>query len=296
MIESVSAKTILLRSKYERSDWFGVDFTATFYRGCEHGCIYCDGRSNCYGMKYFDRMIVKENAPEILLKELRRKRAVGIVGLNPNADSYNPYEEDLGITRRILEAIARCRFGVSIETKSPLVVRDADVLRSVAAGHSAMVKVTVTTTDENLVRILEPHAPPVAQRFKALRELSDNGVFCGVMMTPIIPFVTDTVENVLDIVERAHENGAKFVYTQGGLSMRDGQREYFLKKSRRLSGDLPNRYAKTYGASYYCYSNSTKTLIETLRSECEKRGMLHRMEDIIAANESAHPQEQISLF
>lgn len=292
----IPAKTILQKSRYEPSEWFGIDYVMNLYRGCTHGCIYCDSRSNCYGIKDFDEVQVKEGTDVLLAKSLHAKKSSGIISTGIIADCYNPYEEELGVTRRALEIIADCRFGADVNTKSPLVTRDIDVLERVAWAHSANVRFTITAADDDLARTVEPHAPSSTERFAAMREVSESGLFTGLMLTPIIPFVTDTADNIESLVELAHENGARFIYTLGGMSVRDGQKEYFIRKLKAMSPKLAKRFRDTYGSSYFCYSLELNSILALLRERCEKAGILYRMDDIIHASQNHAAQEQTSLF
>lgn len=296
MVRMIPAKTILQRSRYEPSEWFGIDYIINLYRGCPHGCIYCDNRSNCYGIKNFNEVQAKEDTDILLAKSLHAKRAAGVISTGVVSDCYNPCEEELGLTRRALEIIADCRFGADINTKSPFVTRDIDVLTRVARARSANIRFTITTADDDLARTLEPCAPAPSERFAAMKEVSSCGLFTGVMLTPLIPFVTDTRENIEEIVELAHENGARFIYTLGGISIRDGQKEYFMRKLKAMSPKLAKRFSNTYGTSYFCYSLELNDILDLLRARCEKTGMLYRMDDIIRASQNHVEQEQASLF
>ncbi|BDE97234.1 SPL family radical SAM protein [Raoultibacter timonensis] len=296
MVRMIPAKTILQKSRYEPSEWFGIDYVMNLYRGCTHGCIYCDSRSNCYGIKDFTEVQVKEGTDVLLAKSLHAKKSSGIISTGIIADCYNPYEEEFGVTRRALEIIADCRFGADVNTKSPLVTRDIDVLERVAWARSANVRFTITAADDDLARTIEPHAPSSSERFAAMKEISDSGLFTGVMLTPLVPFVTDTAENIESLVELAHDNGARFIYTLGGISIRDGQKEYFMSKLKAMSPKLAKRFRDTYGSSYFCYSLELNNILALLRERCDKAGILYRMDDIIHASQNHTEQEQTSLF
>ena len=172
MIEEIEAKTLLSRVKYQ--EWFGASYNMNLYRGCCHGCIYCDSRSECYHVDQFDRVRVKKNAVQILRKELSSKRSTSVVGIGAMSDTYNPFEQKLCTTRAALGVIAESGFGVSLDTKSALVTRDIDLFQRIRDNHSAIVKLTITTASDALSRIIEPHATPSSERFAALRELARN--------------------------------------------------------------------------------------------------------------------------
>ena len=199
----VRARSILQKVRYDGNEWFGIDYNMNLYRGCCHGCIYCDSRSECYRIDDFDQVSVKFDALAILRRELRSRRVRGIVGVGAMSDTYNPFERTLRVTRGALELIEEFGFGVSVDTKSTLITRDIDVLSAIGAAGGAIAKITVTTADDQLARIIEPHAPSPSERFAALAELADAGVFCGVLFTPTLPFVTDDDATVRGVVEGA---------------------------------------------------------------------------------------------
>lgn len=296
MVRMIPAKTILQKSRYEPSEWFGIDYVMNLYRGCTYGCIYCDSRSNCYGIKDFEDIQVKEDTDVLLAKALHAKRTSGVISTGVVSDCYNVHERDLCVTRNALKIIADCRFGTDVNTKSPLVTRDIDVLQRISWTHSATVRFTITAADDKLAKTVEPHAPASSERFAALKEVSDSGLFAGVMLTPVIPFVTDTRENIESIVELAHQSGAKFIYTLGGISIRDGQKEYFLDKLRHLSPKIAKQFREAYGTSYFCYSLELNDILKLLRERCDKAGIVYRMDDIIKACQTQTEREQTSLF
>ena len=227
---TVRARTILQKVRYNGDEWFGIDYNMNLYRGCCHGCIYCDSRSECYRIDDFDRVSVKSDALAILRRELRSRRTRGIVGIGAMSDTYNPFERQLRVTRGALELVEEFGFGVSVDTKSTLVTRDADLLGAIGRQGGAIAKITVTTADDELARIIEPHAPSPSKRFAALAELADAGVFCGVLFTPTLPWVTDDDATVRGVVEGAAAAGARFVFHMTGVTMRDRQRDHFLDR------------------------------------------------------------------
>lgn len=293
MIEEVEARTLL--SRVSHSEWFGADYNMNLYRGCCHGCIYCDSRSECYHVEQFDRVRVKRNAVVLLRRELSAKRACGVISIGAMSDSYNPFEHDLCVTRAALEVIAEAGFGISLDTKSALVARDADLFRRIQNGHSAVVKLTVTSASDELSRILEPHVSPSSERFNALRALADAGVFCGVLLTPILPFITDSEENIREIVRRTAEVGGKFVFSMYGVTLRTNQRQYFFDCLDKTFPGLRSRYQRTYGNNYYCPVPNHEQLKNLLQNECRAHGLLWQMPEIIKAFQSPR-QEQLSLF
>lgn len=294
-MEQIPAKTIL--SGYSADGgWFGYQYNMNLYKGCCHGCIYCDSRSECYRVEDFDRVRVKENALQTVERELRAKRRAGIVGTGSMSDPYNPYEKQLRLTQGALELLAAYGFGVGIATKSTLVTRDIPVLQRIKAYSPAMVKVTITAADDALSRTVEPHVPVSSKRFAAIRELADAGIFTGILLMPVLPFIEDTPENVLGIVDRAAGSGARFIYPAFGVTLRDTQREYFFQKLDELFPGLKQQYLDQYGRAYECRSPRSRELYRLFARRCEEKGILYRMKDIIAANRSGYEPEQLSMF
>ncbi|MDR1403428.1 MAG: radical SAM protein [Tannerellaceae bacterium] len=294
-MEFIPAKTILQKTTYG-DQWFGIDYNMNLYKGCSHGCIYCDSRSDCYRIENFDAVRAKKDAPEILEKELQSKRKKGVIGIGAMSDTYNPFEKQYEITRAALKLINRYNFGVSVETKSSLIVRDIDIYKEINRSQSVIVKLTVTASDDNLSKIIEPNVCSASERFKAMKQLSDSGLFTGVLLTPVIPFITDAEENIRQIIRLSSENGAKFVWSMGGVTLRENQRMYFYDKLDRHFKGLKDRYINTFGNNYFCNSMNNK-LITIFREECNKYGLLYNMQDIITAYKKQRTCfEQLSFF
>lgn len=296
-IEYIPASAILSKVK-DGSAWFGTDYNLNLYRGCCHGCIYCDSRSSCYRIDDFDRVRAKKDALPILERELRSKRTSGVVGLGSMSDTYNPFERQLQLTRGALALLQRYGFGISIETKSALIIRDADLLGEIAAKNDVIAKITITTFDDTLTKKLEPSVSSSAERFAALRILSDKNIFAGVLLSPLLPFINDTEENVRAVVRQAADSGARFVSMyMPGVTLRDNQRDHYYEKLDRLFPGLSARYRKTFGEGYMCHSPHSKRLTDTLKKECGHYGLLYKMKDIIAAyKKKSKAPEQMTLF
>jgi len=295
MINAIQAKSIM-QKKNNGDKWFGTDYNMNLYKGCCHGCIYCDNRSDCYHIDDFDSVRVKENCINILECELKSKRNSGVVGIGAMSDTYNPFEEQCEITRNSLELLAQYGFGCSIDTKSSLVKRDIDVLKKIAEHNSCIVKVTITTFDDELCKIIEPNVCVSSKRFEAIQELSANGIFVGVLLMPILPFINDTSENIKAIINKAAESGAKFVYAMFGVTLREKQRDYFFLKLEEHFPGMKNKYIEKYGDSYNCTSDNAKNLYGIYVSECKRLGLLYKMEDIIDGYKTMNSYEQISFF
>lgn len=290
-IIEIQAKTML--ATISKPDGiFGIKYNMNLYRGCQHQCIYCDSRSQCYGIEDFNHdVVVKVNAPALLEKELPRKRVKGIVGTGSMNDPYMPLEKRYALTRQSLELICHFRFGVHINTKSDLVLRDADLLQ--AAGHiHATVAFSISTAEDELARKIEPGAPPSSARLQAMQALADQGIATGVCMMPILPFLEDTPENITAIVEQAAAHGARFILPWFGMSLRDRQRAYYYEQLDRLFPALRQRYERAFGERYGCPACSSHQLAELFYNLCKQYGLGTRVPPFIPQN----PLQQLALF
>jgi DNA repair photolyase len=293
-IQSLPAKNIIYKNKSPDS-WFGLDYNMNIYRGCSHGCIYCDSRSDCYRNTDFDTVKVKENSLQIVRNDLRRKVKKGVIGTGAMSDPYNPSEQELKLTRHALELINAFGFGASLCTKSAMIARDADVLRDIKTHSPTIVKLSITTADDDLCEKIEPNVSVASERFEALRVLAENGIFCGVLMVPMLPYVTDTVENVVKILHMAKDAGAKFVYTYMGMTLRQGNREYFYEELDKSFPGIKEQYMKRYGIRYNCPSPNYRKLWDAFLSECERLELLHDMRAIIRRYKAEY-NRQLTLF
>lgn len=293
-MDYVPAKHLLHRSK--STEWFGTDHTMNLYRGCCHGCLYCDSRSSCYQNPDFDRVTAKADALRILRDDLARKAKPAFITMGSMSDPYNPFERELQLTRHALELIDAYQCGVAAATKSDLITRDIDLYQLIQEHSPVICKLTITTTDDTLAAKLEPHAPPPSQRLEALEKLSRAGVFAGVLLMPVLPFVEDSSKNVLSVVDRAAQAGARFVYAAFGVTMRDGQRDYFLGGLDRAFPGMGERYRKKYGSRYYCSSPRAKELWALFSARCRELGLLYEMKHIISAATRSYGDRQLSFF
>ena len=295
-MDYIPAKHILIRSK--STAWFGTDHTVNLYRGCCHGCLYCDSRSDCYRNPNFDRVTAKADALRILRDELARKVRPAFIAMGAMSDPYNPFEEELLLTRHALELIDAYDCGVSVDTKSDLIVRDIDLYQSIQAHSPVICKLTVTTVDEDLAAKVEPRAPSPARRLAAVRSLAQAGLFCGVLLMPVLPFLEDRPEQVLSVVDRSADAGAKFIYSGFGVTMRQGQREYFLRELDRAFPEehLSRRYLARYGDRYRCPSPRARELWEVFTARCRERGLLYQMPHIVSAATRGYGDRQLTFF
>ena len=271
------------------------------YRGCLHGCIYCDSRSLCYQMDHaFEDIEVKENALELLEQALKRKRRRCMIGTGAMTDPYLPLEGKLCMTRGALELIEKYGFGVTVLTKSTLVLRDLDLLAQINRRAKAVVQMTLTTQDDTLCRLIEPGVSVTSQRVTALKAFRDAGVPTIVWLCPILPFLNDTRENIEGILASCVEAGVKGVLCFNmGLTLRDGNREYFYAQLDRLFPGLKERYIRTYGNLYEINSPRNEELMHLFHKTCEKAGMLHDMREIFTylhTFEETQPASQLSFF
>ena len=271
------------------------------YRGCLHGCIYCDSRSLCYQMKHkFEDIEVKANAVELLENALRRKRNKCMIGTGAMSDPYMPIEEKLGNMRKCLEVIERYGFGVTMITKSTKVLRDLDLLKKINEKSKCVVQMTLTTYDEDLCRIVEPNVETTYERFRALEILRDNGIPTVVWLCPILPFINDTEENIrgiLDYCVRAKVKG--IINFDMGVTLRDGNREYFYKKLDEHFPGLKEKYIRMYGNSYQLSSPNSRKLNMIYKSECIKNGIMcdvNECFEYLNKYEDKYSGEQISLI
>ena len=227
-MEYIPAKYILIRTK--STAWFGTDHTMNLYRGCCHGCLYCDSRSDCYHIPDFDRVTAKADALPLLRDELARKVRPAFISMGSMSDPYNPFEKELLLTRHALELI--------------------------------------------------------------------DAYDCGVLLMPVLPFLEDRPEQVLEVVDRAADAGARFVYPGFGVTMRQGQREHFLRQLDLAFPDqnLSQRYLARYGNRYQCPSPRARQLWEVFTRRCQDRGLLYQMPRIISAATQNYGDRQLSFF
>lgn len=247
------------------------------YRGCTHGCIYCDSRSKCYGMDHeFTNVAVKENSIELLKEALRKKRKSCMIGTGSMSDPYMSLEKELKYTRRALEVIDNFGFGVTLITKSDLVLRDIDLLSSINRKSKAVVQMTLTTADDELCKIIEPNVCPTSKRVRALEILRDNNIPTIVWLSPILPFINDTRGNILTLLDMCKRVNVKGIICFGmGLTLREGNREYYYKKLDEHFPALKDQYIKLYGNSYVISSPREGVLMKLFHEKCEALGILH---------------------
>ena len=269
------------------------------YRGCSHGCIYCDSRSRCYQFTHpFEDIEVKQNAPELLEKALRSKRKKCMIGTGAMSDPYMHCEEQLRLTRRCLEIIRNYGFGAAVQTKSDRILQDIDLLDEINRSAKCVVQMTLTTWDDRLCSILEPNVAGTKRRIEVLEEMQRRGIPTVVWLTPILPFINDTEENVTAILNECVRVGVKGVIDFGmGLTLRDGDREYFYAALDKHFPGMKERYVRRYGNAYVLPSPNAEKLTEIFRRICRENGILSTPEECFSyLNELPEKYPQMSLF
>jgi len=264
------------------------------YRGCLHGCIYCDSRSHCYQINHpFEDIEVKKNALELLEKALKSKRQRCMIGTGAMTDPYIPPEMELKMMRRSLELILQYGFGVAVQTKSDRILRDIDLLTQINSRTKAVVQMTLTTHDEALCRILEPNVSTTKQRVDTLLQFRDAGVPTVVWLSPILPFLNDTRENIESILESCIRAGVKGIICFGmGLTLREGNREYFYRQLDRHFPGLKGRYIREFGNRYEINSPRNRELMGLFHRYCEKAGIMHDVNGIFRYLHQFEEKEQ----
>ncbi|MCD6446761.1 MAG: radical SAM protein [Candidatus Marinimicrobia bacterium] len=276
MIKKIRAKSILSSLRSKGFDPFGISYNMNIYRGCQHQCIYCDSRSNCYQIDNFADILIKENAIDLLKQELPAKRKKTTIGTGSMNDPYMPIEEELGLTRQALQLIYRYQFPVHIITKSNMVVRDLDILRNISKIYAA-VSFTITSNDDELSRKIEPGAPVPSERFEAMKVLASAGIYTGIIISPVLPWVTDSIENITELLQHAHQVGAKYALMWPGLTQRHGQREWFYDQLDKHFPGLKEKYIDRFGNTYECDSPKSEAINKAYYQVCSKLRLATQM-------------------
>lgn len=287
----VDAKGILTGN----SGYYGMNV----YRGCTHGCIYCDSRSSCYQFTHlFEDVEVKQNAPELLEKELKSKRRKCMIGTGSMSDPYMHCEEKLLLTRKCLEIILKYGFGAAVLTKSDRILRDIDLLDEVNRSAKCVVQMTLTTYDDSLCKIVEPNVCSTKRRIQVLEEMRERGIPTVVWLTPILPFLNDTEENIAAILEECVRVGVKGIVCYNmGLTLRDGDREYYYAALDKYFPGMKEKYRKRYGNAYELPSPNAGNLMKILYEICSKNEILSKPEECFRyIQEFPDKFTQMSLF
>ena len=284
----VEAKGIL----HNKGGYHGMNI----YRGCTHGCIYCDSRSTCYQFTHvFEDIEVKKNAPELLEKELKSKRSKCMIGTGSMSDPYMHCETELRMTRKCLEIVNKYGFGLAIQTKSDRILEDIDLLDEINKKAKCVVEITLTTYEDELCSILEPNVCNTKRRIEVLEEMQKRGIPTIVWMTPVLPFINDTEENITAILNECVRTGVKGIINFGmGVTLREGDREYFYAALDKHFSGLRDRYIRTYGNAYEVPSPNAQKLTKILKDTCRSNGILIDDECFRYMNDL--PDKQLSIF
>jgi len=275
MVQHIEVKSILSKLK-SKDPYFGLTYNMNLYRGCQHGCIYCDTRSDCYGIGDISSISVKKNALELLNKELSSKKIRATVGTGSMNDPYMPVEKKMEMTRNALKILDYHKFPVHIITKSTLVERDYDILQNITKTYAA-VSITITSAEDSLSKKIEPHAPASSKRFAAIEFLADKGIYTGITLMPLLPFINDTEENIELILKKAKDSGASYVSPMFGVTLRKGSREYFYNALDNQFPTMKLNYQKTFGEQYECMSPDYRILQDTFRELSQKLNIPSKM-------------------
>lgn len=293
-MKQLDAKTILQRISHPSEHWFKTDYNMNLYKGCSHGCIYCDSRSENYSIENFSEVRSKKNAIQILETELQRKKIKGIIGMGAMSDPYNPLEKTALLTRRALELILKYGYGVSIATKSDLILRDIDLLSAIAKKNICHVSLTITTANDDLCRKIEPYVTVSTRRFEVVKQLKENGVITGILMMPVLPFINDTQENIEGMVFQANQAGADYIYPFFGVTLRNIQRDYYYQQLDRLFPGLKAMYQRTFREQYVCHSPRHKEMYQYFNELMNDTTMKSSMKEINQLLKQKQKQEQLS--
>lgn len=252
------------------------------YKGCTHGCIYCDSRNKNYHIEDFTDVEVKENAPELLEAVLKRKKDKIMVSMGTLSDPYVHCEQELGLTKECLEIIAKYDHGVTLLTKSDLVLRDIEILKQINQKAKCVVGMTITTFDDNLCKIIEPGVCPTSRRVAVLKELAEAGIPTIVWITPLLPFINDTEENIKKILELVLEVKAKgIIYYGPGMTLREGTKEYYFEALDKHYPLLRRRYQRDFKGKSEIYQNSNVFKFDyIIKDFCEKNDIMYDPDDV----------------
>ncbi len=246
------------------------------YRGCSHGCIYCDSRSSCYQFTHpFEDIEVKQNAPQLLEKALKSKRRKCMIGTGAMSDPYMHCEKELELTKKCLEIILKYGFGIALQTKSDMILRDLDLLDEINRSAKAVVQMTLTTYDDELCSIIEPNVCNTKRRIEVLKKMKERGIPTVVWMTPILPYINDTEENISSIIDECHRVGVKgIICFDMGLTLRDGDREYYYEALDKHFPGLKQKYIEQYGNAYEIPSPRSVRLMNLFHDKCHEYGIM----------------------
>lgn len=293
-MEKIQAKKLLTKTK--NREWFGTDYTMNIYRGCHHGCIYCDSRSECYQIDNFDQVTYKENALALLNQELQGKRKKAVIGFGAMSDAYNHLERKKCLTKNALELIDTHGFGVSLATKSALLERDIERFKSIQQHSPVNIGFSFSTSHDKLASQIERHVSLPSERFAALAKCKENNLYSGILFMPILPYITDNLKLLVDLIYKAHAANTDYIYPLFGMTLRDRQKDYYIKALEKLSPEIANKYRNDQVNQYFFPAEDYERLNDTFKNLCIKLGISYKMADIIAGYQDQYQAEQGSLF
>lgn len=294
MYEKINASSLLIRNK-QPSQWFDIAWNFNIYRGCPHACIYCDSRADCYQVGDFERLKVKVNALELLNEELSGKRHKATIGTGSMSDPYNPFEKDLKLTRGALAILAQKGFPLHLNTKGDMLVRDLDLFQEINFHSFCSIAFSFTTCDDELAAKLEPFAPLPSKRLKAMAELTKNGIYCGALFTPMLPFITDNEHNIINSLQQIADSGASYAFSWFALSLKKGVREHYLGALTALFPTEAERFVQHFGNRSECQTPRYNHISEFFGDTCIQLGLKYRMQDI-QSYEKNLAAEQLTIF
>jgi len=262
--------------------WFWCRYTINPYQGCQHSCIYCDARSARYYLEDFENeVIIKKDIDKVLDKKLKNTRTLLPDVISPGGvcDAYQQIEEEAENTLKILKIIAKYNYPVNIATKNTLILRDIELLNKIREDTWCTIGFSITTIDDALASFLEPFASPPSERIRAIKVIKKEAPYIqvGTYLIPIIPYLTDNDENLEEIIKKTKEAGGDFILFSPGLTFRDTQKEYFIKKldnspHREIIKPLLNLYRENMHLS----SNYAKKINLKLYNLCKKYNIAFR--------------------
>lgn len=294
-MDTVPARQLLTPLRPDMEHFFYANYNMNLYRGCSHGCIYCDSRSLCYHLTDFDHVRVKQDALALLESELRAKRRPGIVSMGAMSDPFNPFERTAKVTRGALELFCRHGFGVAFTTKAALCARDADLLARLSRSAPVRACLTLTCASDTLCRKLEPHVSPTSQRLEAMRTLADAGVYTGIWLNPVLPYLTDSWQNLEELLVRTHDAGGRYAVCFFGMTLRSGNREYFFRALDQHFPGVRQAYLQRYGNQYFCLAREAEALARQYENLCNRLGLAYTFREINRQMLAKQPQ-QLSLL
>lgn len=252
------------------------------YRGCNHGCIYCDSRSNVYNMQHdFEDIEVKENSLDLLKKALQKKKEKCMIGTGSMTDPYIPLESELEYIRKTLKLIHRYGHGFTCITKSDLVLKDLDLLKKINDESKVVIQMTLTCMDDEISRLIEPNVCPTSRRIEVLEILKQENIPTVVWLCPILPYITDTEENISSIIDACIKADVKGIICFGmGMTLRDGNREYYYKKLEENFPGIKEVYEKEFGDSYSISSPNNKELMKVFYKKTNEHKIMNKPDEI----------------